>query len=66
MCLAIPGKIIEILDNGKIILKYPKEKREMDFSVIPIEIGDYVLSNSRIIVKKVSEEEAKKFWELVK
>lgn len=64
MCMAIPGKIIEIRGSTAVV-DYGGKKVEAgmfeDFRV-----GDFVLVQNRIIVKKVSKQDAKKLLEMVK
>ena len=64
MCLAIPGKVIEI---GKdiFVVDYRSEKREAIMSLVDIKVGDYVIISNRIIVNKVPEEQAEKYLEIV-
>ncbi|MDP2926049.1 MAG: HypC/HybG/HupF family hydrogenase formation chaperone [Nanoarchaeota archaeon] len=65
MCLSIPGKVIEISKN-RYIIKYPNEKRVVNLSIIDdLEIGDYVIVSNKIIITKIPEKDAKKFFELV-
>jgi hydrogenase assembly chaperone HypC/HupF len=59
MCLSIPGKIVSI--GEKISVDYGGEVREADFSLIDVNVGDYVIINNKIIITKLSEESAKKF-----
>ena len=57
MCLAVPGKIIRINDNIA-ILDYGSEKREADCSLIDCNVGDYVIVSNKIVIDKVSKQEA--------
>ena len=58
MCLAIPGKIIEIQDKTAIV-KYPAEKREVLLDPnIPVKVGDYVLVQMKMIIQTISEKQA--------
>ena len=68
MCLAIPGKLIEIDDSG------PMKMGRVDYSgtiqstcleYIPeVEIGQYVLIHAGFAISVVQEDEAKKSLEL--
>lgn len=58
MCLAIPGKIIEIRDNVAVI-DYGSEKREARIVEGDFKIGDFVIVQGRIIIEKVPEEQVK-------
>jgi len=71
MCLAIPGKIIEIKDN-MVIVEYPEklgvEKKEAMNTGFDLKEGEYVFVQANIVVQKVPEEEAidsLKTWEEV-
>lgn len=68
MCLAIPGKIISIEkkdENEKFVIDYGAEKREALGSAIDVKKGDYVIVSNKIIVTKVSEEDAKNFYSML-
>ncbi|MFW5902954.1 MAG: HypC/HybG/HupF family hydrogenase formation chaperone [archaeon] len=58
MCLARPGKVIEIKENT-VILDYGNEKREVKTTYLKPEIGEYVIVNSGQVIQKISEKEAK-------
>lgn len=57
MCLAIPGKIIDI-DGKKATIEYPQETRDVLVGEDDIKVNDYVMVQMGIIVKKISAEEA--------
>ena len=60
MCLAIPGKVVELKDNGKIaVVDYGSERREADNSLVKAKPGDWVLVQFKMVVEKLSETEAK-------
>jgi len=56
MCLAIPGKIIEINKNIATI-DYNKEKRKA-MLLEKYNVGDYVIVQAGVIIQKVSKKEA--------
>ncbi|MFZ5424941.1 MAG: HypC/HybG/HupF family hydrogenase formation chaperone [Patescibacteria group bacterium] len=58
MCLAIPGKIIE-LNGQQATVKYPSEERKVLTGGEELKVGDYVMVQMGIIVKVISEKEAK-------
>ncbi|MEI7604100.1 MAG: HypC/HybG/HupF family hydrogenase formation chaperone [bacterium] len=66
MCLAIPGKIIVIKEKTAII-QYPHEQREVMLDpLIPVEVGDYVMVQMRIIIQKIDQKQAsesQKAWD---
>ena len=59
MCLAIPGKVIKI-EGRKFTIEYPGETRFALDGGIPVKLGDYVLVQMGIVIKKISPKEAKK------
>ena len=65
MCLAVPGKIIEI--NGDMaIIDYDVEKRKADCSFVECQIGDYVIISNKIVIEVLNEEEALSALKLIK
>jgi hydrogenase assembly chaperone HypC/HupF len=58
MCLAIPGKIKEI--NGQeVLVAYPGEERRVLLGGEEVAVGDYVMVQMGIVVKKITPHEAK-------
>ena len=57
MCLAIPGKIIEIKDDSAII-DYGNEKRQANCSLIKCKVEDYVIVSNQMVIDKVNKKEA--------
>lgn len=57
MCLAIPGKIIKI-EKGSVVVDYGKEQRTAKIIEKGYSVGDYVLVQTGIVAKKLSEKEA--------
>lgn len=67
MCIAIPGKIIEV-KKDKAVIDYGDEKKEAD-NLINANIGDYVIVQMGKVVQKVKEEDAIKSikdWESIR
>ncbi len=65
MCLAIPGKILAI-EGRKVLVEYPGETRYALVGDEPIKVGDFVMVQMGIIIKIISEEEARlslKAWQ---
>ena len=63
MCLAIPGKVVEI--NGEdVIVDYQAEKRQVK-NFLPLKLGDYVVVQGGFIIKKVPEKEALEAIEMI-
>lgn len=65
MCLAVPGKIIEIKDDIAIV-DYGSEKREARIVEEGFKIGDYVIVQGKIVIDKVPEEEVEQWLGLFK
>jgi len=66
VCLAIPGKIIEI-DNKKehAIVDYGEgTKRRANVSLVNVNIGDYVLVHAGFAIQVLDEEEARETLDL--
>jgi hydrogenase expression/formation protein HypC len=64
MCLAFPGKIIEI--SGEIAkIDYGSEIREAGILSDEFKVGDYVIVQSKVVVEKVEKEKAESFLELI-
>jgi hydrogenase assembly chaperone HypC/HupF len=57
MCLAIPGKV-KSKDGMRLVVQYPQEERQVLDGGVPVEVGDYVLVQMGIVVKKLTQEEA--------
>ncbi|MDD5163737.1 MAG: HypC/HybG/HupF family hydrogenase formation chaperone [Candidatus ainarchaeum sp.] len=53
MCLAVPGKIVELKKKGKIaVIDYGKEKREAA-NLINAKIGDKVIVQHKNVIEKI-------------
>lgn len=63
MCLGVPGKIVKI-DGDIATIDYGVEKRKATLLEYDYCIGDYVLVQAKIVVMKVSENEAKEALKL--
>ncbi len=66
MCLAIPGKIIQIniKDNLATIDYGDGTKRIINISLVDINIGDYVLVHAGFAIEKLNKNEAEKTLDL--
>ena len=64
MCVAMPGKVIEINDDQEVVL-FGKIKKEVTVSLIEeLNIGDYVLVHAGFAINKIDRDEAEKTLEL--
>ena len=72
MCLAIPGKLIQITGQFENIFRMGKVSfggimKEVNLSMVPeAQIGDYVLVHVGVAIGTVDEEEAKITFEYIK
>jgi len=58
MCLAIPGKIKQI-DGREALVEYPQEVRRAFLGDdVPAQVGDYVMVQMGVVVKKLTAKEA--------
>ncbi len=57
MCLAVPGKIVEI-KNGIATVDYELEKRSARLVDSELKVGDYVIVQGGIAVMKIETKEA--------
>jgi len=64
MCLAIPGKVIEIKGEN-VVVDYGKEKREARIVEGSYKVGDFVIVQGKIVIEKVPEEQVKGWIELL-
>jgi len=66
MCLAVPGKIIEIEKDGEhAIVDYGDgTKRKANISLVEVKIGDYVLVHAGFAIEVLDEKEAQKTLDL--
>jgi len=66
MCLSIPIKILKIRDN-KAIIKIGNKKQEIDTQLVEkIEEGDFCLISNGFVVKRISAQEAKKIFNILR
>ena len=68
MCLAIPGKILEIDDNKQhAIVDYGEgTKRKANISLVDAKIGEYVLVHAGFAIEVLDENEAKETLKIFK
>ncbi len=72
MCLAIPGKILEINDELDVLFRTAKVsfggiQKSINLCMVPdAQVGDYVLVHVGVAISKVDEEEASKVFSYLK
>ena len=66
MCLAIPGKIVEIDKNKEhAIVDYGEgTKRKANITLVKVKIGDYILVHAGFAIEVLDEKEAKETLDL--
>ena len=66
MCLAIPGEVVEILDDKKAMVDYGGTRREVDITFVKPEIGEWVVVHAGFALQILDKEEAQEtlaLWE---
>ena len=63
MCVAAPGKIIEI-NNDTAVIDYNGNKVNANIGIVDVKRGDYVLVHAGLIIQVLPEDEAKNMIEL--
>jgi hydrogenase expression/formation protein HypC len=65
MCLAVPGKIIQV-DGDTAKVDYEGVVRDVNMALIEAGIGDYIIANAGFAIRKLDKKDAKKSIELFK
>lgn len=65
MCVAAPGKIIEINDNNAKI-DYSGNITTVSVGIVDCKVGDWVLVHAGLIIQVLPEDEAKYMTEIFK
>ena len=63
MCMAIPGKVIELKENS-VVVDYSGEKREAGTLILEPKLNDYVLVSQKQVVQILTKEDAEKIIKL--
>ncbi len=63
MCLTIPAKVVEVLEDGTAFVEQPGTKRKI-INMIKAKPGEFVLLQQGMAVDKISEKEANETWAL--
>lgn len=60
MCLAIPGKVLEVEEN-RAVADFKGVEKEVRVDPLPEDVseGDYILSHAGFAISTITEEEAK-------
>lgn len=63
MCVAAPGKIIEINGNNAVI-EYSTNKTHANLGIVDAKIGDWVLVHAGLVIQVLPENEARYMTDL--
>jgi len=71
MCLAIPGRIVELRDVQGLpmgLVDFGGVRREVCLAYVAeqVQVGDYALVHVGFAISKVDEEEARRTWEVLR
>lgn len=71
MCLAIPGRIVELRDAQGLpmgVVDFGGVRREICLAYVAdqVKVGDYALVHVGFAISKVDEEEARRTWEILR
>ena len=62
MCLAVPGRVVEIVGEGELRMgkvDFSGVKREASLAFVPeVQLGDYVLVHVGFAISRIDEEQA--------
>ena len=64
MCVALPGKVVEIKEKDAVV-DFSGNQVIARMGLVDIKVGDYVLVHAGCILQKVSTEEAESLTELM-
>ncbi|MFO8110612.1 MAG: HypC/HybG/HupF family hydrogenase formation chaperone [Thermoplasmata archaeon] len=59
MCLAVPGKILEINEDDALV-DFGGVTRKANISLVDVSLGDHIIVHAGYAIQKLSPEEAKK------
>lgn len=70
MCLAIPAKVIKLLEDNRVTVDVKGVKLEVSSVLLPdLKINEYVLVHAGFIIEKISEKDAEEgtaLWDEIK
>lgn len=70
MCLAVPGRVLEMWDEGEWMkagmVDFAGVHKQVNLSCVPdIQVGDFVVVHVGVALNKLDEQEARKTLELM-
>lgn len=63
MCIAAPGRIVEIIDNTAVI-EYGSNRLNAHVGIVDAKVGDWALVHAGLVIQILPEDEAKAMLEL--
>lgn len=66
MCLAIPGKILDIKDDNSATVDFGGVKRPVRLDLVDAKVGDYVIVHTGYAISVLDKEEAEESLRLWK
>ncbi|MFW3146175.1 MAG: HypC/HybG/HupF family hydrogenase formation chaperone [Thermoplasmatota archaeon] len=64
MCLAIPGQVVEIIDEHRAMVDYGGTRREANILYVDAKVGDWVVVHAGFALQVLDEEEARETLDL--
>ena len=66
MCVAVPGRVVEIAEDGRALVDFMGVRRAVALDLLDgVSSGEYVLVHAGFAISLVDEEEAKKTWDVI-
>lgn len=65
MCVAAPGKVIEI-NGDNAVIDYNSNRINANKGIVDVKVGDYVLVHAGLIIQVLPDEEAENMIEIFK
>ena len=67
MCLALPARVVELLDNDMAVVAFDAVRKRISLALVEgVGLGDFVLVHVGYALHRVSEEEAARTLELMR
>ncbi len=63
MCIAAPGRIVEIADDTAVI-EYGSNRLNANIGIVDAKVGDWALVHAGLVIQILPEDEAKAMLEL--
>lgn len=66
MCVAVPGKVIEVYEDEALV-EFIENKKKVNITLInDVKVGDYLLIHVGVAIEKIDKDEGKKTVEIFK